>query len=218
MSESNEQRWLRLYREACGKPGVLPNHDSPMWAFAAAVERDVLSRRPVPEAAPGGLSEEEKAGMATIKEMLDETTPGQWDWSNFSKADGSPIESVEDVAETLAVSARKGPGAYLKGVSAKDDLGDLVVCYTGNGPRAEANSKLLAHAPDAIRYLMGIISRLLPTPAPNREAELKVIEAAKAWRAQKLKPEFNDKEDERIVGILHDALASLAQDEMKGEQ
>ena len=37
---ARERRWLALYREACGKPGVLPNHDSPMWAFAALVERD----------------------------------------------------------------------------------------------------------------------------------------------------------------------------------
>ena len=44
MDESKEQRWLRLYREAYGKPGVLPNHDSPMWVFAAAVERDALAR------------------------------------------------------------------------------------------------------------------------------------------------------------------------------
>ncbi len=41
--ETMEQRWLRLYREACGKPGVLPNHDSPMWSFAQLVEREACA-------------------------------------------------------------------------------------------------------------------------------------------------------------------------------
>ena len=49
--ETKEQRWLRLYREACGKPGLLPNHDSPMWAFAALVEREAR-RAPVQPAQP----------------------------------------------------------------------------------------------------------------------------------------------------------------------
>ena len=116
--------------------------------------RAELSRRPVPEAAPGGVTEYERGAVEVLTKYQ-----GQCD------EDGTNVQVSRE----------------------------------------------------ALDVTLALVRRLL-TPAPNRDAELKVIEAAKAWRAQKLKPEFNDKEDERIVGILHDALASLAQAEMKGEQ
>ena len=56
-----------------------------------------------------------------------------------------------------------------------------------------------------------------PTPAPNRDAELKVIEAAKVWDDYSVRPVGRETDWDRARCDLKDALASLAQSEMKGE-
>jgi len=58
-----------------------------------------------------------------------------------------PIESPQDVADAMGVSALKGRGGTLFGVfcSVNDEDGlPLVVCYTGNGPNSEKHAHLIA--------------------------------------------------------------------------
>lgn len=82
-------------------------------------------------------------------------TAGPWVNSYFSKPDGSPIVTVDDVAETIAGSARHSARAELFGVTLDDasthEAGRAtVVCYTGNGPNAHNNARLIAAAPDLL--------------------------------------------------------------------
>lgn len=93
-------------------------------------------------------------------------TPGPWIFSEFCKADGSPIETVDDVADTVRQSAQRGTRAQLFGVSLDDaDAPDAegrstVVCYTGNGPNAHNNARLIAAAPDLLAALKEALSEL----------------------------------------------------------
>lgn len=89
-------------------------------------------------------------------------TAGPWVNSYFSKPDGSPIVTVDDVAETIAGSARHSARAELFGVTLDDasthEAGRAtVVCYTGNGPNAHNNARLIAAAPDLLAALKDII-------------------------------------------------------------
>lgn len=73
-------------------------------------------------------------------------TPGPWELSTFTRADGQPIATVDDVADAVAASARwPGGVAELWGVTIPG-TGD-VIAYTGNGPTREANARLIAAAP-----------------------------------------------------------------------
>ncbi len=79
-------------------------------------------------------------------------TPGDWVFSTFCKPDGAPIVTVEDVAETIAGTARHSERTELFGVSLDDadkhkDGRSTVICYTGNGPNAHNNAALIAMAP-----------------------------------------------------------------------
>ena len=79
-----------------------------------------------------------------------EFTPGPWVWSEFGRYDGKPLETAEDVAETVAYSARQSSVAKLYGVTlddADENGRSTVVCYTGNGPRAQYNARLSSLAP-----------------------------------------------------------------------
>jgi hypothetical protein len=76
-------------------------------------------------------------------------TPGPWELSMFSKPDGSPIVTTEDVAETVAASARwPGGVAELWGITIPGTTD--VIAYTGNGPTREANARLIAACPDLL--------------------------------------------------------------------
>ena len=70
-----------------------------------------------------------------------------WNFTFFTKPDGSEITTPQDVADTVAYSALQCDGATLWGVTLdeKDEDGrGLVICYTGNGPHSEANARLIA--------------------------------------------------------------------------
>lgn len=98
--------------------------------------------------------------LEAIAELMDGISPGVWDWTKHNREDGKPTESVEDVVAILALSARKGTGVELHGVGAKQCGEDIVVCYTGNGPRSAANARFLANAPAAIDWLTGEVESL----------------------------------------------------------
>lgn len=66
-----------------------------------------------------------------------------WEANRFLKGDGTEIETVEDVAVILSNSALAGDRAELFGVTNGDtDESGLstIICYTGNGPRSQANA------------------------------------------------------------------------------
>jgi hypothetical protein len=76
-------------------------------------------------------------------------TEGSWKFSYFCKPNGKPIESVLDVADTVAGSAFHSDRAELFGVTLDDahenpDGLATVVCYTGNGPNAHNNARAIA--------------------------------------------------------------------------
>lgn len=111
-------------------------------------------------------------------------TPGPWIFSQFCKPDGTPIETVDDVAETIAGSARHSERAELFGVTLDDaqqhaDGLATVVCYTGNGPNAHSNARVLAAAPDllaACRALLKYATRRDGTRAPLEDVVLTFVE------------------------------------------
>ena len=84
-------------------------------------------------------------------------SPGPWHWSFFCRADGQPIQSVDDVAETIAGSARHSDRAELFGVTRNSPDGRSVVCYTGNGPNSHNNALLIAAAPELLEALRELL-------------------------------------------------------------
>ena len=81
----------------------------------------------------------------TMSSPTPSTAP--WNFTFFTKPDGSEITTPQDVADTVAYSALQCDGATLWGVTLdeKDEDGrGLVICYTGNGPHSEANARLIA--------------------------------------------------------------------------
>jgi len=85
--------------------------------------------------------------------------PAPWQAAHFTRHDGAPIETVEDVAETVAQSARASDGLTLYGVTAGSPDRDgavKVVCFTGNGPMSAAHAALIAAAPELLAALEGL--------------------------------------------------------------
>ena len=80
-------------------------------------------------------------------EKITEPSEGPFEFAWFCRHDGEPIQTVADVVETVGLSAKKSTRAELFGVALaeRDEDGkQIVVCYTGNGPRSEANAQLIA--------------------------------------------------------------------------
>lgn len=95
---------------------------------------------------------------------MTQATAGPWQWTTFCKPSGEPIQSVEDVADTIAGSARYSERAELFGVTlddaAKHDDGRAtVVCYTGNGPNAHNNARVIAGVPIMVDFLRRLAAR-----------------------------------------------------------
>lgn len=91
----------------------------------------------------------------------DIATEGKWQDVNFVNKDGSPIKTHDDIISIISESVRKGEGLYLAGVCPYGD--NIVICYTGNGPKAKANARLIAVAPELkslLRRTMGLIREL----------------------------------------------------------
>lgn len=93
---------------------------------------------------------------------MGKNTPGPWLYTNFLRPDGKDIRTVEDVAETVAFSARRSDRAELWGATLDDNPdGDgcpTVVCYTGNGPNAHNNARLIAAAPELLALLSEFVN------------------------------------------------------------
>lgn len=82
---------------------------------------------------------------ATAIQFLDGITAMPWGPSFFTLKSGEPIKTLADVIETMAESARVSGKAELWGVSATEPDGEVVICYTGNGPKSEAHAKMIAN-------------------------------------------------------------------------
>lgn len=110
-------------------------------------------------------------------------TKEPWISARYSKPDGTPHESSADVAETLKFSAMHSDRAELFGASA-DNYGDeVVVFYTGNGPKAHLNAQRAVECVNALENLRpsGIagavealeqIAKLYENPEPPSMHEL----------------------------------------------
>lgn len=89
--------------------------------------------------------QEEKDMDETPK--FDDPSEGPFEFAWFCRHNGEPIQTVADVVETLTLSADKSTRPELFGVclAERDEDGkQIVVCYTGNGPRSEVNARLIA--------------------------------------------------------------------------
>jgi len=69
-----------------------------------------------------------------------EHTNGKLTWANYINEDGTPISSKEQIKALLCKSVDKCDGLYLSGVAGQDERGEVVVAYTGNGPRSPENA------------------------------------------------------------------------------
>jgi hypothetical protein len=82
-----------------------------------------------------------------LEAILAAAVQERWEWTTFTRPDGSPIRSHEDIAETMAASAHKTPDSLeLHGISlpSVDRDAPNVVCYTGNGPHSAAHARAIA--------------------------------------------------------------------------
>lgn len=99
-----------------------------------------------------------------MSEKTTRPTDGPWVWTNFCKPDGAPIQTVQDVADTVGGSALHSDRAELWGVTLDDAASDpdgkaTVVCYTGNGPNAHNNARVIAAIPQMIAFLRHLAAR-----------------------------------------------------------
>lgn len=92
--------------------------------------------------------------------MLREHTPGPWVFTKFNKPNGDPITDLMDIGETMGYSAGYSDRLELFGVTLNDadeEGRSTVVCYTGNGPNAHNNARLIASAPELLEALKGVL-------------------------------------------------------------
>lgn len=110
-------------------------------------------------------------------------TPRPWAATHFCKEDGTPIETVEDVIETMGESAIRMKTPVLYGVT-EDKADDyLVICYTGNGPKGLVNAQMIAHASNSYETLTNDLAALKVFVSEQAEDEGLWFEAKTAPEA-----------------------------------
>ena len=137
--------------------GVPISEEFVRFADANAIGNAVLDalrsiptvRRATGRTIPDLTKREHVCEYQSAVKSADPATPSAapWNFTFFTKPDGSEITTPQDVADTVAYSALQCDGATLWGVTLdeKDEDGrGLVICYTGNGPHSEANARLIA--------------------------------------------------------------------------
>ncbi len=80
------------------------------------------------------------------------------DLTQFTKPDGSPIQSKRDMLATIKHSLYKCDGLELYGVTTRHGL---VTAYTGNGPTSLANARLYAFSPTLLTALKTTHDRII---------------------------------------------------------
>jgi hypothetical protein len=71
--------------------------------------------------------------------MDSQHTTEPWEVSRYIRSNGETPRTPEDLIEILSESVRKSPGLELFGV-AMEGSGNVVICYTGNGPTSLENA------------------------------------------------------------------------------
>jgi hypothetical protein len=123
-----------------------------------------------------GLTDEE---LRYARGLCDAASPAPWDCASFTRPDGLPIRSPEDVAEACGRSAMESGGSYLFGVTVSGT--DTVVCYTGNGPNSLNNAAFAAEARAVLPSLLDEVERLRAENAELRSFKFVVQETPKQW-------------------------------------
>lgn len=97
-----------------------------------------------PSEGEGAMSEAVDEYIRSLAKLANKLSQKEWRWGQFTRPDGSPIETVDHVCETQDFSARKSETAELWGVDLGVDA--PVVCYTGNGPCSKDHAQYIAAA------------------------------------------------------------------------
>lgn len=80
-------------------------------------------------------------------------TPGPWEPFVCSRP-------LEEMPNYLRAAIEASGGLQFQMVAAFDELGQCDVCMVGNGPRGEANARLIAAAPDLLAALKWALSEI----------------------------------------------------------
>lgn len=102
-------------------------------------------------------------------------TPEPWEANRFTDVNGNQHDSNLAVADTLKHSAMQSESAELFGAS----QGDLVVFYTGNGPRSKRNAMRAVECVNACAGLADPAKEIAEMREALKEAEksFKMIDA-----------------------------------------
>ena len=90
-----------------------------------------------------------------MRQLLGEHTPGPWE-RVYGGFDGVELESKDDFLRFCAECWDKTEASgerqnHLHCIYSKDDKGEeVIVAIVGNGPKSEANARLIAAAPDLL--------------------------------------------------------------------
>lgn len=74
-------------------------------------------------------------------------TPGLWEHFILDKP-------LDEVAAYVATCIKASPGRDFHFVMGRDERGEMDICHVGNGPRSEANARLIAAAPELLEALV----------------------------------------------------------------
>lgn len=95
----------------------------------------------------------------------------EWRWGQFTRPDGSPIETVDHVCEAQENSARQSERAELWGVSLGVDA--PVVCYTGNGACSKDHAQYIAAVrPQVLIWILDELGERIERLTAERDAAI----------------------------------------------
>ena|ERR1700678_107480 len=130
-----------------------------------------IRKSPTADTRTCDFSNTSKASMDKVGGI--DHSPLPWEFTYFTKTDGSEIKTVQDVADTTAGSALRCTGTTLWGISLKEPSEDgavQVICFTGNGPHSEANARLIVAAVNALNITQDA-GAALSSPSPARQED-----------------------------------------------
>ena len=88
------------------------------------------------------MSEKVDAYVRQLVPLARSLKQKEWQWGQFTRPDGAPIETVDHVCEAQEYSARQSEVAELWGINYGPDT--PVVCFTGNGPCSKDHAQYFA--------------------------------------------------------------------------
>lgn len=100
-----------------------------------------------------------------------------WEWRQFLRPNGEPIETVEHVCEAQNHSASLSDKAELWGVNYGPEL--PVVCYTGNGPYSAKHAQYFAAVqPGAMLWVLNELGERIERLTQERDAAIAKADGA----------------------------------------